>query len=331
MKNFGHILIISLLIAGVSACNNKSKNNKNFLFTSAGKTSEALVVIDNDLWKSSVGDTIKSYLSESEPWLVQSEPYFDLDHIPENIFKDLYTKYRNILIVKIRNDFEKSSMRVVNNVYAKPQTIIEIRSKNTSDFYDFFAENNKKINELFRKNELERLKNVFYGIRTDSLSTEIQKRFGFKMTFPRGYYLAADTAGFAWLRRVDADVEEGVFIYIKPYTDTMAFAVKNIIAHRDSITKAYIPGPVNGSYMKTSSVFPAYYENVDFKGNYSTLLRSWWDVEGYAMGGPFISYTFVDTISNKIITLDGYIKAPKKDKRDILLHLEAIFDSFEMK
>jgi hypothetical protein len=38
----------------------------------------------------------------------------------------------------------------------------------------------------------------------------------------------------------------------------------------------------------------------------------------------------VDTAVGRLITIDGYIKAPKKDKRDLLLHLEAIMDSFEM-
>jgi hypothetical protein len=37
----------------------------------------------------------------------------------------------------------------------------------------------------------------------------------------------------------------------------------------------------------------------------------------------------VDTIANRMVMIDGYIKAPRKEKRDLMLHIEAIFGSFE--
>jgi hypothetical protein len=52
-------------------------------------------------------------------------------------------------------------------------------------------------------------------------------------------------------------------------------------------------------------------------------------VKGYAMGGPYMSYTFVDTIANRMVMIDGYIKAPRKAKRDLMLHIDAIFSTFE--
>ena len=155
------------------------------------------------------------------------------------------------------------------------------------------------------------------------------QQFNIKMVFPKGFYVAAEGPDFMWVRRPTAEIEEGVFIYNYPYRDTSDFNYHKIIALRDSITRKYVPGPVDSSYMKVSSVFPPVAQTVIFKGNYATQLRSWWDVKGYAMGGPFISYTFVDTLANRMMCIDGYIKAPNKDKRDLLLHIEAIFSTFE--
>jgi hypothetical protein len=81
--------------------------------------------------------------------------------------------------------------------------------------------------------------------------------------------------------------------------------------------------------MKVSDIFPEVATHVSFKGHYATEYRSFWDVNSYPMGGPFISYTFVDSVASRLITIDGYIKAPKKEKRDLILHLEAIMDSFK--
>jgi hypothetical protein len=43
------------------------------------------------------------------------------------------------------------------------------------------------------------------------------------------------------------------------------------------------------------------------------------------MGGAFINYTFVDTASHKVITLDGYVYNPNELKKNYIRQLEAIF------
>jgi hypothetical protein len=43
------------------------------------------------------------------------------------------------------------------------------------------------------------------------------------------------------------------------------------------------------------------------------------------MGGPFISYTFVDPSLERVITLDGYVYNPGDLKRNFIRQMEAIF------
>ena len=63
----------------------------------------------------------------------------------------------------------------------------------------------------------------------------------------------------------------------------------------------------------------------DFPGGYAVETRGLWEVENDFMGGPFISYTFIDQENNKVITLDGYVYNPNDVKKNYLRQLEGIF------
>ena len=49
-----------------------------------------------------------------------------------------------------------------------------------------------------------------------------------------------------------------------------------------------------------------------------------WNMENAFMGGPFVQYAFVDKTEEKLICVDGYVFAPKFEKREFLRELEAI-------
>lgn len=51
-------------------------------------------------------------------------------------------------------------------------------------------------------------------------------------------------------------------------------------------------------------------------------MRGFWDVHGDFMGGPFVSYTTVDTATNRVFTLDCYIYSPKNPKRNYMRGVE---------
>ena len=119
-------------------------------------------------------------------------------------------------------------------------------------------------------------------------------------------------------------------IYTYDFTDTIAFNPTRIISYRDSITKEYIPGPSEGSYMAVSKdyILPES-KQIDFNGLFAIETRGLWKVEGDFMGGPFINYTFVDEKRNKVITIDGYVYAPNAPKRNMVMQLESIIWSFK--
>jgi PAS domain S-box-containing protein len=53
-------------------------------------------------------------------------------------------------------------------------------------------------------------------------------------------------------------------------------------------------------------------------------------MEGDFMGGPFVSYTFLDPKYKRIVTIDGYVYFPGQDKKNLLRQVEAIIYSFRI-
>jgi len=47
------------------------------------------------------------------------------------------------------------------------------------------------------------------------------------------------------------------------------------------------------------------------------------------MGGPFVNYVFFDEENNQMVMIDGFVFAPGRGKRDLLLQLEAIAYSID--
>ena len=67
-----------------------------------------------------------------------------------------------------------------------------------------------------------------------------------------------------------------------------------------------------------------------FVTDFAVETRGMWNVVGDFMAGPFLAYTVVDEVHGRLITVEGYIYAPGKNKRDYLRQLEAILYTFEL-
>jgi hypothetical protein len=76
--------------------------------------------------------------------------------------------------------------------------------------------------------------------------------------------------------------------------------------------------------MVTESIIPPSFKPLMFKGRYFGQLRGLWDVYSHPMGGPFISLTTIDEERNRVITVEGYVYAPRFKKRNYLRQVEAL-------
>ena len=102
----------------------------------------------------------------------------------------------------------------------------------------------------------------------------------------------------------------------------------SLIAVRNRMCKAYVGGPADGSYMTTDMHEGiTTFRSFTFHGRYTAELRGLWRTEGDFMGGPFVSLTQYDEKHQRIVTVDGYVYAGKKDKRNYMRQVEAIMST----
>ena len=326
-SQFGFLLVIVLLIS--VSCDPGKQSDK---VRSIGNTSEILVVVENeDQWEGSIGKTIRKYLGREQYGLNQPEPVFHLAHINKTSLSDLLKKHRNLLVVDIDKNIEKAKIEISTDLWSKPQQIIKITASDAAEFVTVFESNAEILEEKFNKTERDRILNLFRTSTNKEAIKKLQKEFNLNMTIPREFYHAKNEAGFLWVRKEVAKYGQGLFIISEPYIDTAQFSTASIVSRLNRNMKQFVPGPTDGSFMKIDEQYypPKSVIITDFLTEFAVETIGLWQLENDFMGGPFLSYTFVDTRNNQIVTLYGYVYQPNKKKRDLLRQLEAIMYSTE--
>lgn len=307
---------------------------KNDKVRSIGNTSEVLVVLQNDQQKENqIGAVIKENLGVEQFGLMQVEPIFDLAHITVNNFSDMFKKHRNILIVNIDATATSTSVESFTDKWSKPQRIIRITSPSQAEFVQKFPEYTQSIIDDYSEAERSRILSVFRPSSKNKVLAKVREVFNLDITIPQGFYVAKTEPGFMWIRKEVTDYSQGILIISEPYVDKEQFSENSIVARTNRDLKQYIPGESEGTYMAITDEFiaPQWKQIENFTTEYAVEMRGVWNVENDFMGGPYVSYTFVDPSNNRIITIMGYVYHPNKKKRNLLRQLEAIIYSVKFR
>jgi len=328
------LISFSISLFLIVSCNMEVKPER-----STGKTNEILVVTNSKAqWNSEIGGVIQEFFEQALPGLPQPEPMYRMYNVTTKDFNKLFKAMHNILIVDINPAYAEPIVETRSDHWSKPQRLIKITAPDIASFRRVFDEHKTAFLKAFNDLEIERTNVQFEMARSVKLANIVQNKFDFTIQMPGGFVIAAEDDNFLWLRqslhKVKQDVELGIMIYEEPYTDTSAFAPEYILATRDSLSTLHIPGPSDGSYMITSLGYiePHFKIKDDFVTDYAVETRGLWMVQNDFMGGPFISYTFIDPQGERLITVDGYVFNPSDLKRNFIRQLEAIFHtiSFEI-
>jgi len=321
-----------LVVITISSCDDNIKRSG--LPRSIGNTSEVLVVLQNEQqWDNIVGQAIKRNLAQDQYGLTQVEPIFDLAHITINNFSDMFKKHRNILIVNIDKKATETKVEKFTNKWSDPQRIIRITSPSASIFADELEQYTDGIISDYSEAERSRILSVFRPSSKNKVLKAVRDKFKLDITIPQGFYVAKTEPGFMWIRKEVTDFSQGIIIISEPYINEEQFSTNSIVARTNRDLKLYIPGEAKGSYMAiTEDYVPTIAKQIDdFASEYTIEVRGVWNVEHDFMGGPFVSYTFVDDNTDQIITIYGYVYHPNKKKRNLLRQLEAIIYSVKFR
>ena len=157
------------------------------------------------------------------------------------------------------------------------------------------------------------------------------KQHDFSVRVQYDYFFAQDTTNFVRMRRVLSDTWREVFIYWIDHADPGVMNEEWILATRDSLTKKYVRGTWDSSYVEIDRRRPITCENINFLNRYGFETRALWHMTHDAMGGPLLNYTFYDEAQQRIYMIDGMVFAPSFDKREFLRQVEAIAYTFRTK
>ena len=89
-----------------------------------------MVVMDNELWRGSVGDKVRELFARPALSLMPEQPILSLTQIPPQVFSGAITQSRSVLYV------EQDSLtisHVKSNVYAQPQKVAVVKGTNYNE------------------------------------------------------------------------------------------------------------------------------------------------------------------------------------------------------
>jgi len=297
--------------------------------TISGGAGEVLVVMDNSNWEGATGELLQDILKEEFPGLPQSEPIFDVLHITAASLEGVYKFHRSIVLTTIQSGLEPK-IRFRENVWAKPQIMIQLEAPNGDRLKQLIMDNEERIQSFLVQYDRSRLTATYNKSKDPAIQKEILTHHQVRLAIPRGYIMDFSTDDYTSVSIEAPDLSQVIQIYDYPADGPDDLIVSKIIEKRNAITKAYVEGPRENSYMTISRMFEPI--AFDLKNNDMDVveIRGLWDLENGFMGGPFVSHSVYDAKRNRIITVDGYLYHPNQKKRVKIKQLESIIYSMEV-
>ncbi|WP_417362680.1 DUF4837 family protein [Galbibacter sp.] len=321
-----HFLIALVVLLSVVSCEEDSK--KNYLPDSVGAINTLSVVIDNELWKGAVGDTIRKYYAAEVIGLPWVEPLFSIHQMPYEVFTGFTRSSRNILIVQ-KDTAVVTGLKT--DLYAEPQKVAIIQGPTPQVITEKIASTAEKVIAAFKKNDIEESQKRF--TRSLNRETDLQEKLGIALTMPSVYKIAKQENNFFWIERQIPKGTMNILVYEMPLSSIPedSTRVESIVKMRDSIGKKYVPGREEGMYMITEKAYAPYVFDAEIANRSAIETKGMWEVKNFTMAGPFVNYIVEDVPNNRLVVLEGFTFAPSTNKRDYMFELEAILKTLKFK
>lgn len=290
-----------------------------------GTRYEILIVMENEYWRAPAGRTVFDLFDRDMPAMPQPEPMMNINQCRPEDFSDLLRPSRNILLTEISPRFDEAKVVYRRNRWSNPQSVAQITAPNDSVFEAFIKEKGDQILDFFLTTERLRQIDFVQRFTNHNAKRQIEEMFGIQIDIPRELTSISTGKDFFWITNNHAHQRMDMVVYSYPYTDRNTFTAEYLIAKRDSFMRANIPGEFEGSYMGTETKhhFPILRE-INLNNTYCMEIKGLWRMfGGGSMGGPFYSHTRVDEVNKRVVTVEGFVFAPSKRKRNYIRLLEA--------
>ena len=358
MKISLKISLYILALVAIWGCTAQQERNLDLLPPAKGARGEIILVMDSVLWNGELGDAARKVFIEAVYGLPQAEPMFTTRHVSPTHFRGLLKRHKNVVIVTtfdsetsdsrlLQRGFTKASRETVmrdssqylmhkKDEYAKGQQVMHLFGKTEDQLIRKLKKNKKVIQDIINSSEeIDLRERLLSGTSLDKgLSKLVSEKHGLRMKIPGGYRIAKDTAGFVWMRYPELRFDKNIFIAYKPYTSEKQFELDSIVNWRDELCKTHLYGDKErnpNSFILTEPLMPAKDWSVLLNNEFAKEVRGLWKTKNLTMGGPFISYVFVDQETQRLYYVEGFVFAPSRSKREFVRELKVTITSMDKK
>ncbi len=337
------VLVIGLLF---SACSSSSGPRKKSLPQSAGRIDEIVVVVEDTLWNSPAGDSLRALLLEEYPGLPQAEPRFDISQIDPNRIVPLMQRSNNILYVTtmdqdnmvsrtVNKQLEKMTKKVdylftAKNQWAEPQHVTYLFGQNEADLIKILREKKDFIlNRLYEMEDRVALRNAYASTVSENLTKDLKDGLGIDFDIPKSFRFVKKEDNYFWVRQDLQGEVSNIMIYVHPYEVAEDYNTSLPLIARNIMGKGFTTDTPD-SYMITDSLAGTFQEDINFNGLSAIETRGLWRMSKDYMGGPFVNFCINDAKNRRLIILDGSVFAPQWGKRRPIRKLENMFRNMKL-
>lgn len=355
-KYFFQIVVLLSIALSWSSCSEDMRQGLRPVPTAYGRLNQLVVVADQELWESNVGDTITWYYAAAYPILPQPEPIYDLVHFtPYDLEAQLMRReLRTYLIVADLSDEESPTAQMIRqdlgteklrrskedetyNVtigrdkWAKNQLVVYQFGWSREKLIDNIKANFPAVYKRIEQREQERIDaTIFFQGDNPEIQDEVRSKMDANIKIPSDYFMALNDDQVIWVRKETDDLSSNLLIYKVAYNDEKQLSKEGIKAIRDSLGRKYISSTLPNTYMRINDVdLPMLTEVKTVHNQYALEARGIWEIENDFMGGAFLSYLIHNPDKKDLLFVDGFVHAPGKDKRDFMEQLEYILSTTE--
>ncbi|MCT4581880.1 MAG: DUF4837 family protein [Flavobacteriales bacterium] len=342
MKYFFVIATFIFMTLSLNSCIDDGFSELDLKEQANGAPGRIVVVLDKPYWETNLAKAIKETLGKPVETLPQQEPLFDVLIVDNSSFDQALKTNHTVLIFEVNKARKSISLNFndpTKDIWAKGQKVYKISGGNTVDITDqYMLYAPTLINEL-SASAITGLQEEYKKGYNKAIKEELEITMDLSMNVPNTMKVAENFNELIWMQQIRSkhsdglnhEIQQGLLVYTYPFIDDSTFTLEYQLNKRDSVLKKYIHGEKEGTYMATErspSFYPEYVEK-EYNENYVFEMKGLWKMENSLMGGPFISVSQVDKEKNRVITVEGYIFAPKFQKQPYLRELEAMIYSLD--
>lgn len=307
------------------ACCKDGKSNR--LPESIGQPYE--VVLEGD-----TNHIVTAILQESVPDMPQPEPMFNIIQVRKGKLTSLYQTVRNRVVVDVDKRNRDFEVKISKDVNAAPQVIIRIKAQTVEQLKSRL--DGMRLRQILDESELKHLASV---IRQNvEKQKEVKRLFGLDMRIPLDMDASKKAKDFVWYsNNTNSGMKNLLIFKINSSEETPSARENHSSKETSSGTEEYPSNGISLSLADKVQIDSVLQKNMLGETDEMYMViprlgeRGLWEMEGDAMGGPYVMKIIrrqkdgkISGRKNEIIVVIGFVYAPEMKKRNLIKQLEAV-------